>query len=52
MFNCKKMNLQMYSIAKIHYTTITMNKEIAAVLLKKLKKTLLLNDIMMVICKY
>ncbi len=23
----KKWNLQMYSIAKIHYTTITMNKE-------------------------
>ncbi len=27
MFICKKWNLQMYSIAKIHYTTITMNKE-------------------------
>ncbi len=34
----KKWNLQIYSIAKIHYTTITMNKEGTARFVKKGKK--------------
>ncbi len=34
----KKWNLQMYSIAKIHYTTITMNKEGVARFVLKIKK--------------
>ncbi len=38
MFICKKWNLNMYSIAKFHYTTIRMNKEGVACL----KKTKLL----------
>ncbi len=35
----------MYSIAKIHYTTITMNKEGAARFVKKLKKQCVLTFI-------
>ncbi len=37
LFVKKKRNLQMYSIAKIHYTTITMNKEGPACFVKKKK---------------
>ncbi len=39
LFVKKKWNLQMYSIAKIHYTTITMNKEGAARFVNKILKT-------------
>ncbi len=36
----KKWNLQMYSTANIHYTTITMNKEGAARFVKTKKRIL------------
>ncbi len=46
MFICKNWNLQMYSIGKFYYTTITMKKEGTACLkTKQTKNTTLTNTI-------